>query len=323
MRPFDGLTAKGKVTRLRGLALSAAARYGVDVARLTLVGESFNTLFRIRSGAGDSYLLRVGSPLRLHPPGSEQVEAAWLEALRRDTTIPVALVFRNLAGGVVTETVSPGVPERRTCMLFSWVPGRVLAEGLDPALAGQSGRLLAGLHAQASRSESIATEAVPVANRVLYWNDTPKLDTLVARHGSLFGEATERAQAAIASLWASLPHRPHLLHGDLTPTNIVRTRRGLVPIDFQDLVVGFDVQDVAISLFPYLRHGTGPTLIEAFRSGYDSVRPWPDPTVETLEALFAARRLLLLNLGLNLERPNIDVYVDQMAARITDWMRTA
>jgi len=288
---------------------------------LASVGESFNTLFRVRPGDGSDYLLRVGPTLRLHPQGSEEVEAAWLTSLGQDTAIEVAHVFRNSSQELVTRASSPGVPEPRTCSLLRWIPGRALGDRVDPGTAASSGRILAALHDHADGWEPPTGGAVPIADRVLYWDDAPSFGLLGSRYRTLFLEAAERAQAAIDSLWAARPHRPHLLHGDLTPRNIVQTRRGLAPIDFQDLIVGFDVQDIAISLLPFQRHAATESLSRAFREGYETVRGWPETTDENLDALFAARRLLMANLALNLRKPGLDAYLAFAAARLADWMQ--
>ncbi len=51
--------------------------------------------------------------------------------------------------------------------------------------------------------------------------------------GTLFLNALARAQSVVDSLWRNPPHGPHLVHGDLTPANvIVSPLNGLVPIDF-------------------------------------------------------------------------------------------
>jgi len=52
---------------------------------------------------------------------------------------------------------------------------------------------------------------------------------------TLFADALARAQSAVDSLWRSPPHPPRLVHGDLTPANVIASPpSGLVPIDFQD-----------------------------------------------------------------------------------------
>jgi Ser/Thr protein kinase RdoA (MazF antagonist) len=322
IRPFDSLTARGKRLRVRGLARVAAARYGLDSARITPAGESFNTVFRLRSDDGGDYALRVGAARNIHPSGSAEVEAAWMGALARDTKIPVGPVVRNRDHGVVTEVETPGVPEPRRCVLFRWVPGPMLVDHLDLATAGQSGRLLAELHAHGNGQPAPAPGSVAVADRVLYWNVPVQLGSVAARHGTLFTDAADRAQATIDDLWAAPPHRPHLLHGDLTPVNTVKTRHGLAPIDFQDLVWGFEVQDVAISLLPYQRKEAVAALTEMFRAGYESIRPWPEFDARMLDALFAARRLHMLNLSLNMRPPHLDASIERVAAWLTTWMRS-
>jgi Ser/Thr protein kinase RdoA (MazF antagonist) len=319
LRPFDTLTDRGKVTRLRTVARCAAARYGLETARMSFVNESFNTVFRLRTDHGGDFVLRVGAALRLCPAGTEEVELAWMDALFHDTGLTVAKVVRTTGRQVVTEASAPGVPEPRTCVVLTWIPGRMLRSHLDPDTAEQSGRLLAELHSHARAWSWPPRNAVPVADRVLYWQAASLLAS-VPRHGSLFAEALDRAQAAIDSLWAAPPHPPHLLHGDLTPDNIIQTRRGLAPIDFQDLVWGFDVQDVAISLLPYQRLEVAPSLTGRFRAGYEDVRPWPEHGAGTLEALFAARRLHMLNLALNTRPNHLDGYIDDVAARLARWM---
>jgi Ser/Thr protein kinase RdoA (MazF antagonist) len=320
VRDFDTLSSRGQLSRLRDLGRRAASYYGLEPVRLTLVAQSFNTLFRLSTDDRNHFLLRVGSVLRLHPKGSAEVEAAWLDALNQDATIVFPQVLRNLDNEVTTEVSSAGLAEPRTCMLLRWVPGRALTDRLSPELVAGAGRLLGHLHHHASSWTDRPADTVPVANRVLYWEDGARFDSLHHDHRALFAEAAERAQASIDALWAAPPGRPHLLHGDLTPHNIIQTRRGLVPIDFQDLVWGFDVQDIAISMLPLQRHEPPVTLTAAFRAGYEEVRPWPQVSPETLAALFAARRLLMANLALNVRKPGLDAYIEYTAGRLVDWM---
>ncbi len=79
------------------------------------------------------------------------------------------------------------------------------------------------------------------SDRVLYWRLPDQLAAAGSRFGfgTLFVDAQARAQAVVDSLWQSPPHLPHLVHGDLTPQNVIGSpRNGLVPIDFQDTVLG-------------------------------------------------------------------------------------
>ena len=88
--------------------------------------------------------------------------------------------------------------------------------------------------------------------------------------GSIVIEAVARVQEQLDRLWASPPHRPHVFHGDLGPHNVLMYRGRARPIDFQDLQIGFDLQDVAITVADLRR--TAPGGIEPFRAGYTDVQ---------------------------------------------------
>jgi hypothetical protein len=47
MKPFEELTYLGRVRRMRQLAHAALAAYGITEARLNLVRQAGNTLFRV------------------------------------------------------------------------------------------------------------------------------------------------------------------------------------------------------------------------------------------------------------------------------------
>ncbi len=165
------------------------------------------------------------------------------------------------------------------------------------------GRLPARLlHQDAAAWSPPGAGDVLVADRVLYWRLPEKLPAAASQSGSgtLLLDAVARAQSMVDSLWQSPPHRPHLLHGDLTSANVITSPvHGLVPIDFQDAVWGLEVQDLSITVAALRRWPDGDRLTEAFRSGYSECRPWPDASPALFESLVAAQALHQMNLTLN------------------------
>jgi Ser/Thr protein kinase RdoA (MazF antagonist) len=141
--------------------------------------------------------------------------------------------------------------------------------------------------------------------------------------GTLFLDALARAQSALDWLWRNPPHPPHLVHGDLTPANvIVSPEDGLVPIDFQDTVRGFEVQDLSITVAALRRGPNGDRIVEAFRSGYAECRPWPDVSSALFESLIIARGLHQVNLTLNTrDIDGLEDYLAGHAERVRAWMR--
>jgi len=84
-------------------------------------------------------------------------------------------------------------------------------------------------------------------------------------------------------------------------------------IDFQDLVWGFEIFDLVIAL-------RSVPHADAFRAGYETVRPWPDAAPETVAALRAARDLNVLNFGLSNRKAGLDEFVARHAEPVIAWM---
>lgn len=320
MRANAALTARGRIGRLRGLALDVLREYDLEVERCSFVSTGFNTVFRVDAANGASYALRVSPSLRIHADGCEVEEAAWVAALRRDAGLPVPLVIPARNGSPVVWVTTAGVPDARSCVLFEWVRGRRLREQLSADLVRKVGEVAAIVHEHGAGYRSEPPRGVLVADRVLYFRAAYRLDELRPAYGSLLGDAVARAQQALDELWRHPPHAAHLLHGDLQSANVMVHRGAVVLIDFQDLIWGFEMQDVSIALLALEVHGDTGSWSAAFRAGYESVRPWPDADPATHAALRAARHLNVLNFGMNVGGPDLDAFIARHAAPVAEWM---
>lgn len=297
-----------------------AEEFGVADARIrALSAHSFNTVFRVdseRHPAG-RMVLRIGEPLRIHGPATETIEAGWLAALTRETSLRVPVPIDGPGGASTTVWTADDIGGPRVCSLFGWVDGRRLREHGTAAGYRAMGRVAALLHEHARTHDPVRA---PVRfDRPVYFGETNLVASYESSDGSLFVEALDRVQQHLDALWRSPPHEPHLLHGDIGPHNTLVFRGSARPIDFQDLVSGFDLQDVAITVADLAR--TAPDAIEPFRAGYEAVRAWPlaDPALQA--ALGAARSLNVMNLGLLLRRDGLDPFLSRHGEIVRRWMR--
>jgi Ser/Thr protein kinase RdoA (MazF antagonist) len=251
---------------------------------------------------------------------------AWHRRLRQQG-VYVPGILANADGQLATlVTDGQAEPGTRVCVVFDWVAGRSLRSRLTARRSAALGRLSARLHREAVAWPPPRAGDVLIADRVLYWQLPERLSAAGARFGfgTLFADALARAQRAVDSLWRSPPNPPHLLHGDLTPANVILSpRHGLVPIDFQDTVLGFEVQDLAITVAALRRRPDGERLIASFRSGYGECRPWPDVSPALFESLIIARGLHQMNLTLNIAGTDgLEGYIAGHADRVRAWMRS-
>lgn len=298
MRPYYSLTNRGRALRLRQLALAALADYDLVVRRVRLLSNSFNAIFRVDTADG-KYVLRVCRPTETeHGLPRLHSEMLWLAALRRDTDLQVPAPLATRQGAYVTTAQVAAVPEPRHCVVFSWLPGRDFDEQISPATMEQFGALAAQLHCHAAAWTSPAGFAVgryatPFPFEPLIMFDAAYAELLPPARRALFMVTVERIQAAIDRLQASAP--PHVIHADLHRWNAKIYRGRILPFDFQEILWGWPVQDIGISLYYLYGEADYPAWRAAFERGYERVAPWPEAYPGEIDLFIAARGLMLAN----------------------------
>lgn len=308
-KDFFELTNGGRAGRLRRLAQRALENYDLEVARLKLITNDFNGIFRVDTRRGEKFVLRVALPTGGHNAANFRSEMEWLHALSRDTNLGVPAPVAALTGERVIVVSSPGVPEPRCCMVFTWVPGRDLSRQLTEANVRKFGRLSARLHLHAQHFRPLADFKIlrfdtlfPFPEPVLLFTD--EFAHLFPRYRrEVFELGLAQAQAALDRLKNSgEPMR--VLHGDLHHWNVHVYRGRLYPFDFEDLMWGWPVQDIATTLYYWAGREDYALLLQAFKTGYVSAAPWPERYPGEINAFIALRGIGLANFIL--QDPNPD-----------------
>ncbi|WP_420645480.1 phosphotransferase enzyme family protein [Candidatus Leptofilum sp.] len=288
LNPYHQLTTRGKLRRLRGLAEDALRQFGVTAVRLKLISTDTNLIYRVWSDDDRQFALRVANPAWR---GAETAvsEAMWLDALAQDTDIPVPKMMRTPVGDAVVFPQAAGVPIDRHAVLMSWQPGVLLGKRLAVQNITKMGELFAKLH-QHGASWQPPDEFT-----------TKKFDNFLSRgepnvlfaEGSLanYDAQTEsllrQMSEVVAQTYADLdPADLRVIHCDLWHDNIKIHKGKLYPFDFEDTIWGYRLHDMAMALLD-LYEDVGDseayaTLLAAFRTGYETLLPWPDGEMELL-----------------------------------------
>jgi Ser/Thr protein kinase RdoA (MazF antagonist) len=320
-RPYSDLTDAGRIRRLRRVAWSALSRYPIAVSRLRFLAAHTNVTYRVDTQDGRVLALRVGTT-----PEDTDVdvasEMAWLGALARVGDVQVVCPWENVDGEPVTMADAPGVPEERRCVLFSWLPGSVLADRISPARYADLGELAAQLHDHGERWRPPRTFRPLVWDRVFYFPNEPVVLFEPRYRRWMTPERTEVVRGAIETITPELERlqregRPHVIHGDLQMGNVMVHRGRLTAFDFEDVMLGAPVQDIAITLSYGRTRPDYGELRRAFRAGYERRRGWPVEFEGQLELLMAARKVMFLNYVLRMD-PEPEDYI---AASIPDLRR--
>lgn len=308
MKPYTSLTVQGQARRLRTLALNALKFYDLDVARLRLVTNDFNCIFRVDTTDGKKFILRVTLPEGGHDLDHVAAEMDWLAALARDTSLSVPRPLPARDGKLVVIAAAPGVPEPRLCEVFSWVPGRDLADEMTLSNIAKLGELMAQLHLHARDYQPPTQLSLLCFDRpfpfpepvVLF--DEPFAALFPPERRAIYEKAIAWTQQSIDRLQAS-GEAMRILHNDLHQWNVRNFRGVLSPIDFEDLMFGWPVQDIATTLY-YFGTENFAARRDSFQNGYTRVSPWPERHPGEIASFIAARGFGLANFVLNDPNPN-------------------
>ena len=300
MKPFDSLTPRGQILRLRQLAIQALSEYAIDVACVRYLTTESTTMFRVEARDGSKYVLRLYS--ELDSSLAENVtEMFWLSALARDTDLRVTQPVARKDGEYLTFVSVSGIPGEKRCALYKWVPGVQLEKHVSPRTYRQLGSIMAKLHNHAESLTLPANIRPKRWDKVFYYPDepvvynTPEFSHLFPPEKlAIMERAWQRLDPFLKDLYQR-SGKPMLVHADLHFWNVHVYRGELYVIDFEDIVLGYPLHDIAISLY-YLRNRADyPELALAFEAGYIAERDWPSFTQSDLRLLWASRMTNFIN----------------------------
>jgi Ser/Thr protein kinase RdoA (MazF antagonist) len=306
MKPYQTLTYIGRLRRLRQLAKAALASYGIHEARVDLLHQAGNTLFRVWTSdlpgleTQDDFFEDGQYLLRVHQPGYQEMEAlelelTWLAAMRREANLPVPEPVAALDGQWLLSIETPGVPGTRHCSLLRWVKGRSVKNNFGPQHLQAQGRLMARLH-------QFSTHWHPPAGLCkrrfdwdgLFQNDVgsgmPNAEAwalLSPLHKAAFSFVAEQILEVMDD-WGEGLDVFGLIHGDLAvDANLLFWHGEPRAIDFDDSGYGYWAFDLAVALdacrdFPdYYRYR------EALLNGYAEFRSLQEKQAEQIELFLA------------------------------------
>lgn len=316
---------------LRGCVEEALADWEIVPNNLQLISTETNTLVGF-THLDEPYVIRFTNPWSCHGPDEVEAELRWLMALKRDTDLPLREPLATKTGALFVESKGASRADTRLVTVFRFAGGVELGDSMSRKSAAAWGKLTAQLHHHAmtftlppglkireARSTFTYCEpGFPIVEEELITKVNPELGVTPER-ATRYAELARRMDEEIQSLWDT-HEPPRLIHNDLHPWNILIHHGKLTPIDFEDLQVGFPIQDIAVALFYVAWDERGPELVQHFRRGYEELEPWPEQHPKQLQRLMLARNLGLMNFLMNAPdaetRAKTPGYLDRMDARL-------
>ena len=326
MKPFEDLTRLGKIRRLRQVALKALESYDLRFRWVKFMTIDTNTMFKLQTEDGEYFVLRIYSEEETTLK-ENRAEMFWLNALIKDSDIPVTEPVPRNDGEFISLVQVPGVPGEQRCVLFKWIPGRQLVNYLSPENYFKFGHTLAKLHDHAESLKPLPDWIQPKRrDKVFYYPDEPVVyNTEAYAHLfppgriALMDEVISKANLLFDELFSTTENQI-LIHGDLHFWNAHLHRGILYVIDFEDIMLGYLVQDVAVTL-SYGRDWDGyPARRQAFVQGYSSLRAWPAKSDAEIETLIAARSVMFINYVSRIDPDPVE-YIEGRCEKLEQFLR--
>jgi len=330
VKSFEQLTHLGRGRRLRPLAHGLLEeRFGIRATSLEQIAETVNLVYRVRTSSSQRYVLRMTPPAHFHDRRDVCSEMAWLNALHQEGIgVPVPVPAQD--GSTVVSTSWEGIPGEWHCVLFDWITAADLASRWTNPNIERYGRLSAQLHLAGSRFRPPQGFRIRSASRVFphcdpaFENPEPLVlfdgapeELISGERRALLQHAHERAHDAIERLFASGTPQP--IHNDLHPWNVMINRDTTYAIDFENLLMGYPVQDIGTTLNYFSGYFRDEAPLEervaAFRRGYESVAPWPEAYPGQIRTMTVSHRLLLCNFYASHKDPEYK----EFAVEFLDW----
>jgi len=328
-KPFKSLTVRSQVLRLRKLAARALEQYDLDTSSFHLLGWFTNLLFRVRTVQGTSYVLRICYP-GWRTETDIRSEAMWLQAISQETDIIAPRPVPSRDGEFVIESSLPGIPEYGRCVLMTWIPGVPLGKRLTPPNLYKMGVLLARLHEYSLRftpppgfTQRKMTQLLARDEENVLFQPSC-LEKLNSHEQDILIRTKERVDIAFRQLYAQ-PDGLRVIHNDLWHGNIKVYRGHLYPVDFEDTLWGYPVQDIAMAMQD-LMSDVAPELYEpllaAFRHGYESILPWPEAYEGQMDTFRAGRMLWVANYVACFQFQHLNQHITWLTPQLERWLDT-
>ncbi len=300
VKHYNLLTLKGKARRLRKMAIKALQDFDLDVKAVRLVSNEQNSIFRVDTHDKQKFILRVCIPDAGHSLDHINSEMMFLNYLSQQTLLSTPIPIKTKLGKWVTTVATDDIPQPRHCVVFSWVNGVDLADRRSPATWEKFGALSATLHKLAENYTPPKDFDILTYDNVFPFNedcvlfDDANKQHFSAEEFSVIQDAVNRVETEIRDLYREASGL-RVTHGDLHQWNVRIARGKLSPIDFEDIMWAYPIQDIATTLYYNRFEENYDALFSSFKSGYSSITEFPEQYEGEVETHMLARRFNLLN----------------------------
>jgi Ser/Thr protein kinase RdoA (MazF antagonist) len=317
---FFDQDVKIQTDSLTAFAHEILKKYGISNADVESINFEFNATFVVSTQSGQKYALRlnINSTRTL---SNIEAETQWVRELARMPAINVPTPIATLDDRYVVSALHEDSGHTIYGVMYSWLEGQELGD--EPTLSQLHlvGRTMATLHEKSTEFTLTDGAELPTFNDFLWGTEDflfSAKSIIPQREKELLMQARDLIMKYTDELYAT--SAVHIIHADLHGWNLIWHQDQLFIFDFDDCGFGVEAQDIAIALY-YL---DTPEQEAALLDGYQSIRPLPLYSENSMKALLLQRRLLLLSYLYETKNPEhkemVPAYLEKTMERVSTFL---
>lgn len=310
---LEDLPYEEQIKLCQRIAPEILARYQLPNVQLSLLsGGLVNLVFRIEVPMPNSLgvsraVLRIHRDdcwFGRHSTQAIESELRWLTVLRRETDLVVPEPIAARDGSWVQNIAMDGVTKTIKSVLFGWVEGEIIDQGLTPDHLRKVGVFAARLHEHglgSAVSQKVHRPRMDWRLPLSPWMHCRLRESCSPSTTVLSENELQVFIVAAESVFEQVDQMPEhqnygLIHGDLSHRNVLFYADTLGVIDFDGCSWNHHMCELAVTLyflhFPR-EHAHREILKDSLLEGYASIRSLPDDYVTQLKLFQTAIHLYI------------------------------
>jgi len=212
---------------------------------------------------------------------------------------------------------------------MTWIPGMQLEKHLTEKNLEKMGILFARLHEFSAGYVPPSGFTQRQMNKVLARDEenllfSPATMGQIGEHErDILDQVNQQVEAAYQDLYARSGLR--VIHHDLWHGNIKIDRGRLRPLDFEDTVWGYPIQDIAMAMQDLMNDvpvESYEPLLAAFQKGYEQMHSWPEVYDGQMDTFRVGRMLWVANWVARYQNQYIVDHINWLVKMFEEYLAT-
>lgn len=302
-------------------------RYNIKPQSLQFLAQETNVLYKLTDNNDKKFLIKI------FQENSSTLEDNLLEVhvmnlINAKGRLSIPSILSSRDGKKIQEIETDKLNPNVRTVIYSWLEGDDLGGNENEERFVQLGEITALLH-ESTRGEVIPKNFTPKKwNQVFYfqgekllYKDEKYQRFLSKEYHVIMDKIIPYLNNRLSSYYQMNESNLQLIHGDLNPWNVIVDGKNMHMIDFEDVMLGLPLHDIAILLY-YYKYEAGYDFKDVkrlFFKGYEKVRPLPKFDEFDLDLFMTARRINFMNYILVISEDPRD-FIDMSLARVKEFL---